>query len=124
MAVVIVVALVVVVMVISLAVCCRLYSRHKLSDSLAEPQCEDQAATAASAVHQKLLWPGMAVTNMEDLLYEKRPVESHSTPLHPAGHLPHPVPVNNNLTNIYHVVRPNTSNTYFRREHSHQVSAR
>ena len=117
MALVIVLALVVVVVIISLAVCCRLYRRHKqLSESRTEPQCMDQA-TAGSAVHQKLLWPGAAVTNMEDLLYEKRPVESHSTPLHPGGYLPHPVPAGNNLTNIYHVTsRPHHTNTYFRRE--------
>ena len=56
-------------------------------------------------------------TNMEDLLYEKRPVES-STPLHPGGgYLPQPLGLsstNNNLTNIYHVVRPG----HFRRDQS------
>ena len=123
MAVVIVLALVLVVLIISLALCCRLYRRHKLSDlshsSSHQSQCGELGGGGgggATTVHQKLLWQGQAVTNMEDLLYEKRPVVESSTPLHPGGYLaqPHSLSANNNLTNIYHVVRPG----HFRREHS------
>ena len=124
MAVVIVLALVLVVLIICLAVCCRLYRRHKLSDishsSSHQSQCAELGTGGGggggTAVHQKLLWQGQAVTNMEDLLYEKKPVES-STPLHPGGFLPHSLAANNNLTNIYHVVRPGQS-SYFSREQS------
>ena len=123
MAVVIVLALVLVVLIISLALCCRLYRRHKLSDlsqsSSHQAQCAELGgAGGATTVHQKLLWQGQAVTNMEDLLYEKRPMES-STPLHPGtfNNLPQSLSLtstNNNLTNIYHVVRPG----HFRRDQS------
>ena len=84
-----------------------------------QSQCPELGGGAGggATVHQKLLWQGQAVTNMEDLLYEKKPVES-STPLQPGAFLPpHPLATNNNLTNIYHVVRPGQA-SYFGREHS------
>ena len=85
MAIVIVLALVFVITLIVTAIVCRICRRQKLSETRSENSDEE----AGSAVHQQLLRPHhhhhqphvmVSVKKLDDILYEKPPME-HSTPL-------------------------------------------